>query len=51
MVAVEGSIIGLLTVADKVKSNAPETIRELKGMVDEVLLLTDDNHDTANSIA
>lgn len=51
MVAVEGSIIGLLTVADKVKSNASEIIRELKGMVDEVLLLTGDNHDTANSIA
>jgi heavy metal translocating P-type ATPase len=51
MVARENSVIGLLTIADKVKGNAPETIHQLKGMVDEILLLTGDNKDTANSIA
>jgi heavy metal translocating P-type ATPase len=51
MVVVENSVIGLLTVADRVKDNAPEAILQLKGMVDEILLLTGDNKDTANSIA
>jgi len=51
MVARENSIIGLLTIADKVKDNVPETIHQLKGMVGEILLLTGDNKDTAGSIA
>lgn len=51
MVVVENLVIGLLTVADRVKDNAPEAILQLKGMVDEILLLTGDNKDTANFIA
>ena len=51
VVALEDVIIGLVTVADKVKDNAPETVSQLEEMVDEILLLTGDNRDTAYSIA
>ena len=52
IVAVEDAIIGLITVADKVKSKAKETVEQLKEMgVNEILLLTGDNKDTAFSIA
>ena len=51
LVAVENQIVGLVTVADKVKTNVPETVSQLKTMVDEILLLTGDNQDTGHSIA
>lgn len=52
IVAVENSVIGLITVADKIKSRSYETVQELKEMgVNEILLLTGDNKNAANSIA
>lgn len=51
VVALENLIVGMVTVADKVKDNAPETVSQLKEMVDEILLLTGDNRETAYSIA
>jgi len=51
VVAIENLIVGLVTVADKVKDNALETVCQLEDMVDEILLLTGDNRETAYSIA
>lgn len=51
VVALENLIVGLVTVADKVKDNALETVSQLNEMVDEILLLTGDNRETAYSIA
>jgi P-type Cu+ transporter len=52
IVAVENSIIGMITVADKIKSKSQRTIKNLKEMgINEILLLTGDNKNTASSIA
>ncbi|WP_424356174.1 heavy metal translocating P-type ATPase [Methanobacterium sp. MBAC-LM] len=52
MVAVENSVIGLITVADKIKNKSMETIHQLKEMgINKILLLTGDNKNVAHSIA
>lgn len=52
IVTLENSIIGLITVADKIKSRSKETVQELKEMgVNEILLLTGDNKNAASAIA
>ncbi|MGB9979984.1 heavy metal translocating P-type ATPase [Methanobacterium sp.] len=52
MVAVENSLIGLITISDKIKNKSMETIQQLKEMgVNNILLLTGDNENAAHSIA
>jgi len=52
IVSVEDFIVGLITVADRIKPNAPETIRQLKKMgLNDILMLTGDNKNVALSIA
>jgi len=52
IVALGNSVIGIITIADKIKGESRETIQELKEMgIKEVFLLTGDNQITAASIA
>ncbi len=52
MVEVENSVIGMITVADKIKNKSPETIHQLKEMgINKILLITGDNENVAHSIA
>lgn len=52
LVVSESTVVGFITVADRVKSNALETIQQLKKIgIDNILLITGDNKMTASSIA
>ncbi|PYG90405.1 copper/silver-translocating P-type ATPase [Ruminiclostridium sufflavum DSM 19573] len=52
LVAQSNAIIGLITVADRIKPRACETIQQLKNTgIKDILLLTGDNRNTALSIA
>ena len=43
-------LLGLIAVADAIKSEAPEAVRQLKAMGIHVVMLTGDNQRTANAI-
>jgi Cu+-exporting ATPase len=49
--ALDGRAVGVFAVADTVKAGAPETIRELRGMGLQLVMLTGDNRATAEAIA
>lgn len=52
LVALEQSVIGIITVADRIKGESREIVEELKEIgIKEVFLLTGDNQVTASSIA
>ena len=52
LVAIEQSITGIITVADRIKGESREIVEELKEIgIKEVFLLTGDNQVTASSIA
>ncbi|XP_071946438.1 copper-transporting ATPase 2-like isoform X2 [Antedon mediterranea] len=51
LVAVNGVIAGMLSVADSVKEEAAHTVHILKNMGMDVILLTGDNRRTADNIA
>jgi Cu+-exporting ATPase len=51
LVAVGGELLGVLAVADTVKDDAVEAIRELKALGLETAMITGDNERTANAIA
>lgn len=52
IVAIDNLIVGLITVADRVKSKALDTIKSIKRLgIRDIILLTGDNDNTANSIA
>ena len=48
--AEEGELLGLIAVADVIKEDSPEAIRQLKGMGIEVVMLNGDNERTAKAI-
>ena len=48
--AADGQVLGILAVADTVKAESSDAIRELKKMGLRVVMLTGDNHRTANAI-
>lgn len=50
-VAFDGQLAGLLAVADKIKTETPETIARLTAMGIEVIMLTGDHAATAQAIA
>src|SRR6266566_870377 len=51
LLAVDGQLAGVITVADTLKDHAAEAVRALKAMGIEVLMLTGDNRRTAEAIA
>ncbi len=51
LVAADGNLVGLLGIADSVKENSREAIRELKQLGLEVIMVTGDNRQTAEAVA
>jgi len=51
LVAVDGTVVGLIAIADTVKPGSAEAIRQLRGMGVRVAMLTGDNAQTAGAIA
>ena len=51
LLAVDGKLAGVVAVADTLKDHARDTVRALKAMGIEVLMLTGDNRRTAEAIA
>ncbi|MFA4825446.1 MAG: heavy metal translocating P-type ATPase [Methanoregula sp.] len=51
LVAVNGTISGIIAVADTLKENAVEAVKELKAIGVETIMLTGDNERTAHAIA
>ena len=49
--AYDGALIGLIAVADPIKADSAQAIRELQGMGVRTVLLTGDNERTARAIA
>lgn len=49
--AIDNNIVAILAVADPVKSNAPEAIRELQSKGIDIVMLTGDNKKTAEAVA
>lgn len=48
--AKEGKLIGMIAVADVIKEDSPQAVRELQNMGIHVVMLTGDNERTANAI-
>lgn len=48
--ALEGSLLGIIAVADVIKPDSPEAVKELQNMGIRVVMLTGDNQRTAESI-
>jgi len=48
--AEEGDLMGIICVADGIKEDSPEAIRQFKGLGLKVVMLTGDNERTANAI-
>jgi Cu+-exporting ATPase len=51
LISIDGSLSGIITLADTIKENAREAIDSLKSTGKEVIILTGDNERTANYIA
>src|SRR6476619_6485437 len=51
LISIDGSLSGIVTLADTIKENAREAIDSLKSGGKEVIMLTGDNERTANYIA
>ena len=46
----DGRLLGIIAVADVIKEDSPQAVRELQGMGVEVVMLTGDNERTARAI-
>lgn len=51
MLSVEGTVVGYVVIADKIKGTSKKAIAELQKKGVEVIMLTGDNHDTAKAVA
>src|SRR4029079_12554796 len=51
LISIDGSLSGIITLAETIKENAREAIDSLNSMGQEVIMLTGDNERTANYIA
>ncbi len=49
--ALDGTLLGIIAVADPIKADSAEAIKELKGMGVQTVLLTGDNERTARAIS
>ncbi|RZI37925.1 HAD family hydrolase, partial [Herbaspirillum sp. HC18] len=49
--AVDGTLVGILAIADPVKQSTPEALRELAAEGVRVIMLTGDNRTTARAVA
>ena len=50
-VAIDGKLVGILAVADEIKSSSLSAVQELQSMGLEVIMLTGDREETAKAIA
>ena len=50
-VAADGTVIGVIAVADQIKDNAPKAVKRLRDMGLQVVMITGDNKRTAEAIA
>lgn len=48
--AADGKLLGIIAVADTIKQDSPQAVRELQGMGIRVVMLTGDNERTAKAI-
>lgn len=48
--AADDRLCGIIAVADTIKEDSPEAVRQLKNMGIRVVMLTGDNEQTANAI-
>ena len=48
--AEDGKLLGIITVADTIKADSPQAVKELQGMGIHVVMLTGDNERTAKAI-
>ncbi|WP_298504553.1 heavy metal translocating P-type ATPase [uncultured Maribacter sp.] len=49
--AVNGDVVGYVVIGDKIKETSAKAIKELQDKGIEVIMLTGDNHDTAQAVA
>ena len=49
--SVDGEVVGYVVIGDKIKATSSKAIKELQGKGIDVIMLTGDNHDTAQAVA
>jgi len=51
LIAIDGAAAGLIAVADPIKASTPEAIKNLHAEGIRIVMITGDNHTTANAVA
>jgi heavy metal translocating P-type ATPase len=49
--SIDGAVVGYVVIGDKIKETSAKAIKELQDKGIEVIMLTGDNHDTAQAVA
>ncbi|MFL0354345.1 heavy metal translocating P-type ATPase [Xanthomarina sp. GH4-25] len=49
--AIDGNVVGFVVIGDKIKATSAKAIKELQDKGIEVIMLTGDNHNTAQAVA